>query len=564
MSLVAGQSPAPPLPAETGSDAAMRAALAALSRLVAEARGQMLAARIGATLPNGLTQVLAGSRQLAVALPQPLPPGTPVQLSLTPAGAVQISTVSKPVAVAPRAPLPAPAVTNLSPNPGRTFVPVTDSTTEPSAAASPGPPGAPVRQPPVPAASTPPPAAPAVRTDAPPQAPSIQAAPAAAPAALARPTPAVAPPATTSPAPAPTAPLQSPPAPAGSPPVSAPVETDTPPQPAPPPPNSPSATAARAYAVLQSAPPASHAAAPPASATPDPAATERLDLVDRQQNAAPLLARLVAVAARRDLPAEVRQAALAVLATRVPLDRGAPAGEALRTALTAASGDSSRATGEDLPDALTELRAALGRLIAGGAALRPPTPRQSHTPSSPPPLLGDPPEAGVPQAPLPADGDRVELARHLIADTDGALARHRLLGLPSQPTDARPGQPAPGPELRIEVPMLLAGETGMVQFVLEREARRLQDKRVRGWRMRFAMHFTATGEVGADVGLVGSQAQVALWAGRPEIAESLEAMSGELAPALARHGLTLAGFQLRRGALHHGARTPGRLVDGAR
>ena len=312
---------------------------------------------------------------------------------------------------------------------------------------------------------------------------------------------------------------------------------------------------------MQAATPATTTSAPQVADLPEAMPVSRLDLVARQQNATPLLARLVAVAARPDLPVEVRQAALRVLATRVALDRGAPDGETLRSAMLRATGVSSDPDDTpSLPEALGQLRATLGRLIASGAALRP-GPVARH---APPPIVGDPPEAASAQSPLPADGDRADLVRHLAADTDGAIARHRLLALPPQPGEARPAQPTTSGELRVEVPMLLAGETGMVQFVLERDARRGAQKRERGWRMRFAMSFSALGEVGADVGLIDSSARVALWAVRGEVAEALSAMSEDLAPALARHGLTLAGFRLRHGAPQHASRNPGRLVDGAR
>ena len=81
--------------------------------------------------------------------------------------------------------------------------------------------------------------------------------------------------------------------------------------------------------------------------------------------------------------------------------------------------------------------------------------------------------------------------------------------------------------------------------------------------MRFALSFSAIGEVGAEVALLGQSASVALWAADPDTADALESMLPELAPALAARGLDVTGVRLRRGAPQKPARAPGQLLDSA-
>jgi hypothetical protein len=75
-------------------------------------------------------------------------------------------------------------------------------------------------------------------------------------------------------------------------------------------------------------------------------------------------------------------------------------------------------------------------------------------------------------------------------------------------------------------------------------ARRNADVK-RGWTMRFAMNFAQSGEVGAEIGLLGRSVNVALWAADPQMAAGLEAALPELAPALARLGLEPGAMRVR-------------------
>lgn len=113
--------------------------------------------------------------------------------------------------------------------------------------------------------------------------------------------------------------------------------------------------------------------------------------------------------------------------------------------------------------------------------------------------------------------------------------------------------------------MLLGAQTGILQLLVERDGKHKRDpQRERGWRMRFAMNFSATGEVGADIALLGHSASIAIWAADPDTADALDAMLPELAPAIQRHGLELTSLRVRRGAPHPARMAPGQLLDSAR
>lgn len=526
---------------DAGADAAVRAALAAITRLLAETPGQPIPAVIGTTLPNGLTQVLAASRQFTLQLPTPLPPGLAVTLatSMGPQGQqLQIRPQLSSSSATPTPPVPA----SLLQSPNLPQAVAQTAGRQPTTT-----PGSTDPRPPAPSSIT------ALQPTG--TAPVSAHQPAGTQSQQA---PVDGYPSAPPPQPAPVA--ERPAASANAPPVGR--EADRVRQPAGPAivamistaaataaPASASATSVMAYRALQ---PGASTPSPPSHAAPSsaPDSSDPVSLALRQQNAAPLLARLVAVIARPDLPPDVRQAALKVLAARVSLDALPPDGAALRNAIAAASpqpGQKNPASG------LLELRQALGRLIVGGVEMRHANPDRMA-----PPLRGDAPRAAPASSPLSAEGDRQELVQQLAAQADGAIARHRLLQLAAQPADARGPS---GPELRVEVPMMLAGETGMVQFVIERDARRSRSKRERGWRMRFALNFSALGEVGADVSLMGRRASVAMWADSAETAAALAALADDLAPALARHGLDLGSFELRRGPRPTTPATPGQLLD---
>jgi hypothetical protein len=284
----------------------------------------------------------------------------------------------------------------------------------------------------------------------------------------------------------------------------------------------------------------------------------------RQDSVLPLIARLAALSSPTvaALPRPALEAIARVLAARLDLNRAPPDGKAIRDAVLRAgivTEPGSRAPA-DAKSALLQLRSALSGFLGGEVEAVAPVTRRP-----PPPLKGEPVRSPAPHAAGPSTEEPLETARQLLGHTDAVLSRTKLLQLASSPADAsRPGISAPAAEFRVEVPMQLGAETGILQLLVERDGKNRRTPAERGWRMRFALNFTATGEVGAEIALLGRSANVALWAAEPATADALEDMLPELAPALARHGLDVGSVRVRRGVPQPAARAPGQLLDSAR
>lgn len=324
---------------------------------------------------------------------------------------------------------------------------------------------------------------------------------------------------------------------------------------------------APAIVMLQPAtPPASPGSVP---ALP-PLPPARLNLVDlghaaaRQDSIAPLMARLAAAVTQgATLPRPVIEVALKLLAGRIDLNRALPDGTVLRDAVLGAgvlADGPGRRPGGTARDHLLQLRSGLMALLGDDAAPAIPALRRP-----PLPLRGDTPRAPPPQGPAAADLSLPDTARALLGQTDAALSRLKLLQVASHPPNAVRSESHPArPDLRVEIPMLLGAETAILQVQVERDARHRPSPRERAWRMRFAVHFSATGEIGAEVALFGRTASVSVWAADPETADALEAMLPELAPALARQGLDVGAIRVRRGVPAARPQLPGQLLDSAR
>ena len=281
----------------------------------------------------------------------------------------------------------------------------------------------------------------------------------------------------------------------------------------------------------------------------------------RQNSIAPLLASLASIVARPGaVPEPVLRVALQLLGQRVHVPPTGPAAQVLEAAVAKSgvyleAGLAKGAPAADLKSGLVALKGALAAW-AGGTP-EPISPARQVAP----PLRGLPPRAEAPELPPLPDVPR-EAARALHGQADAALSRIKLMQLASLPDGDAP-RAAP-PELRVEVPFLIGQELVMAQFQVLREGARRRAESKRGWTMRFAMNFAATGEVGAEVGLLGRAVNVALWATDPETAASLEAALPELAPALAAIDLEPGAVRVR--ALPPAAATPasGQYVDSRR
>lgn len=320
--------------------------------------------------------------------------------------------------------------------------------------------------------------------------------------------------------------------------------------------------------IAQSTAPAAVAA--PRPATPPPASppltqilADPVQAAARQDSVLPLITRLASLAAptAAALPRPALEAIAMLLSTRLDLNRAPPDGKAIRDAVlrTGVVTEPGTRTPTDAKSALVQLRSALSGFLGGEVEAVAPVTRRP-----PPPLKGEPVRAPSTQHSQPLPDEPVETARQLLGHADAALSRTKLLQLASNPADAARPNITAAAEFRVEVPMQLGAETGILQLLVERDGKHKRTPAERGWRMRFALNFTATGEVGAEIALLGRAANVALWAADPATADALEAMLPELTPALARHGLDIGAVRVRRGAPQPAARAPGQLLDSAR
>ena len=283
----------------------------------------------------------------------------------------------------------------------------------------------------------------------------------------------------------------------------------------------------------------------------------------QQDSIVPLLRNIASLGARLEqLPKPAVDAAMRLLSTRLPADRPLGADvlkSAVERAGILASPAKATTAASDVKTSLLQLRAGLLAMLDGGEiapvapiARRPPPPLRETQPRG---MRADGPT-------LPGDAPPRDAARTLLHQTDAALSRLKLTQVASQPPDAARAA-AVAPDFMVELPMLLGAELALLQLKVQRDGKdRATRTNVRGWRVRFAVNFTAIGEVGAQVALLGRTTNVTVWADRAATADALEAMLPELAPALAARGLTVGSVRLRRGVPDDDTPPPsGRLMD---
>jgi hypothetical protein len=311
-------------------------------------------------------------------------------------------------------------------------------------------------------------------------------------------------------------------------------------------------------------------AAPKSSApalSPLLAQTARAD-VAQQDSTAPLIARLVTLPDAAALPHPVLQAAQALLATPIDLEAGPPTGEMLKQATLRSgvffenalqSGTPVTPQQGDVKASLLQLRSAIMAWL-GPEAVAPPV-QPNRRPA--PPLRGAPPHSETTDLRAPADNPPPkDVARQLLNQTDAAISRVRLFQLASLPDAAPAAARANAPaEWNVELPLLLGQELCMAQFQVSRDGKSQRPDQKRGWQMRFSMNFSALGQVGAQISLNGSAANVMLWADRPETSDAINQMLPELAPALTAKGLSPEGIFCRTGSPRQPMRPVGKFVD---
>jgi hypothetical protein len=187
----------------------------------------------------------------------------------------------------------------------------------------------------------------------------------------------------------------------------------------------------------------------------------------------------------------------------------------------------------------------------------------------PPPINGALPAA---QPVLPAtllSNSSVETAlQHLLADTDGAIARQTLLQVASLPgqTDPATGRLDPTtPRWNFEIPFATPQGTAMAQFDISRDGGGREAGAAKPvWRARFSLDVEPAGPVHALVSLSGERTSVRMWAERPATAAQLRAGVLQLSQALSRAELLPGDIVVRDGAPVQSASAPaGHFLDRA-
>jgi hypothetical protein len=142
--------------------------------------------------------------------------------------------------------------------------------------------------------------------------------------------------------------------------------------------------------------------------------------------------------------------------------------------------------------------------------------------------------------------------QHLLADTDGAIARQTLLQVASLPGQADPaaGRVDPSvPSWNFEIPFATPQGTAMAQFEISRDGGGnavAPSKQV--WRARFSLNVEPAGPIHALVSLSGERTSVRMWAERPATASQLRAGISQLSQALSRAELQPGEIVVRDGA----------------
>jgi hypothetical protein len=294
------------------------------------------------------------------------------------------------------------------------------------------------------------------------------------------------------------------------------------------------------------------------------------EAVAKQDGLAPLMADLEAIMTRpaAPIPANMRAAAAQLLSLR--LDASTPVDTAaLKTALAQAGFAQAMPEGARAPDiasALSSLRDTLAAMGAGAQAKPMPVLRADRP---------APPHRGAATAPQPAtapslsaDMEPADIATHLLARTDSALARQTLLQIASLP-EAVTGEGAKpdiaGARLTFDIPVATALGTGVVQIRIEQDAkaaRETPDMRP-VWRVNFSIDLEPVGPVHASIALAGERAAVTLHAERDDSAKILREGLPLLEAGLKDAALEAGELICRSGAPAAPRAAPGLFVDQA-
>ena len=192
-----------------------------------------------------------------------------------------------------------------------------------------------------------------------------------------------------------------------------------------------------------------------------------------------------------------------------------------------------------------------------------------HTNTPPPPFRGALPSAQPIAAPSIAPGAPLATSvRHLLDDTDAAIARQTLLQVASLPgqADTTASRLDPTvPRWNFEIPFVTPQGTAVAQFEISRDGTGNElEAAKRAWRARFSLDVEPAGPVHVMVSLSGDRTSVRMWAERPATAEQLQAGVSQLNQALTRAELLPGDIVIRVGVPAQSASAPaGHFLDRA-
>jgi hypothetical protein len=175
-----------------------------------------------------------------------------------------------------------------------------------------------------------------------------------------------------------------------------------------------------------------------------------------------------------------------------------------------------------------------------------------HTNTPPPPFRGALPSSQPVAAPsITPDAPLATTVRHLLDDTDAAIARQTLLqvaSLPDRP-DATSNRVDPTmPRWNFEIPFATPLGTAMAQFEISRDGGGNEvEATKRVWRARFSLDVEPAGPVHALISLIGDRTSVRMWAERPQTAALLRAGASDLSQALSQAELAPGDIVIREG-----------------
>jgi hypothetical protein len=186
----------------------------------------------------------------------------------------------------------------------------------------------------------------------------------------------------------------------------------------------------------------------------------------------------------------------------------------------------------------------------------------------PPPIAGAVPAAQpVMPATIVSNSPSETAMHHLLADTDGAIARQTLLQVASLPdrVDSPAARLDPtAPRWNFEIPFATPQGTAMAQFEISRDGGNGVEAAKRVWRARFTLDVEPAGPVHALISLNGDRTSVRMWAERPATAAQLRAGAAQLSQALSRAELQPGDIVIRDGTPPQSTPAPaGHFLDRA-